>query len=1349
MEAADGFSNVSKTELLRGVVVEKLTAAAQEILAVVERTVACYEEEASGLRQEIDRQRRQLENLLQPRIKLETIDDQFPVCELAVEGAASLPQEEQQHKYESNDQFPVCEPAAGGGAELVEEEEQHKYEMRVEDSRSLGLMCYTEAQMEEEEDQEPLTEPDYQVFSRLLTPTVESDRRSSAGKPRVHALQDHIDLRIRVLEDSLIKVVSADMFKKYAMQEVKCPRGLQEADFLDLLRSTFPQLADRRPFDFFTADKTKRLQPVRVKPLTPEEIDRHISSTGHSALYIRLKDLSSETDAAVRRTQEALKSTELLPRSQTNVAAPASPPPAPDQTRLSSPRVKSDRRKPGRPRTSERQNHVDLRIRILEDSQLGVLSPNVFQMCPVLELQCPRGLQEADFLHLLRSTFPQLAARRPFDFFTIDRTKTLQPLRVETRTPEEIHRAAGHSALYIRLKPPEEIQTRDKGPLQKKDAATCSPSIDQTKLYKRVKSDRNSFSRTQTGEPQNLVDLRIFILEDSQIDVLSCSVYKKYAVQALQCPGGLREADFLDLLRSTFPQLAAGRPFDFFTTDKTKKLQPLRVKPLTPEEINRHIRSTGHSALYIRLKAQEEVQISEEELHRADADKYSSSTSDQTRLNTRVKSDRISFSRPQTGEPQNLVDLRIFILEDSQIDVLSCSVYKKYAVQALQCPGGLREADFLDLLRSTFPQLAAGRPFDFFTTDKTKKLQPLRVKPLTPEEINRHIRSTGHSALYIRLKAQEEVQISEEELHRADADKYSSFTSDQTRLNTRKMAELSEEIKEVICNTLPRISEETQWQIITKLQSSGLESREDLKHVQQEDLAGLLPAVQLRKLLNAFRSEVETLELDQVIPTSSPQSGASFESPSLSSGPAPHPSQLSNTALSPGRAGLGYPSSSLYAVPSQILNSWSETFQVPWPQMPQEILSAVADGRRPKPVERRQMVRVLVDEMRKFETNPSRSECLTVVRNIIRQYPKSFADITPNGSLLGRGYMSLLIQVKNRVDNVNRGSRGRRAFRSGSTFKRGQSDTYGCTRLQPELPPEETDETMEQSRQTLEEIYKQEGAGGAVRADVKDLMKLTFCLQRHHINVLPPPSVADLKSKWPFLFTQRYIFAHFESLTDISVLRSFEVAMEECGRAITEYFRWKPSNKDVMDVLSNRKDKEMALHIVQLLMAHFGENLSGLVLIIDESATAADVETTFTLPASPRLILLVTGRTGQVSIGRWMITLEGRVISEGITPTFLTGLAAVFAIYYIFNLHYQDEAARTLEFIQRRFIDINPERRTKAIRGKLVSKKAGVIVQKKSTAVNARVSTLLKNLTDFEWDCVQQPSPVQQLDITT
>lgn len=70
-ETLDGLSNMSKAEILRGIVTEKLTTAAQEILAVVERTVAGYEEEASGFRREISRQKRQLELLLQPRVRLE------------------------------------------------------------------------------------------------------------------------------------------------------------------------------------------------------------------------------------------------------------------------------------------------------------------------------------------------------------------------------------------------------------------------------------------------------------------------------------------------------------------------------------------------------------------------------------------------------------------------------------------------------------------------------------------------------------------------------------------------------------------------------------------------------------------------------------------------------------------------------------------------------------------------------------------------------------------------------------------------------------------------------------------------------------------------------------------------------------------------------------------------------------------------------------------------------------------------------------------------------------------------------------------------------------------------------
>lgn len=54
----------------------------------------------------------------------------------------------------------------------------------------------------------------------------------------------------------------------------------------------------------------------------------------------------------------------------------------------------------------------------------------------------------------------------------------------------------------------------------------------------------------------------------------------------------------------------------------------------------------------------------------------------------------------------------------------------------------------------------------------------------------------------------------------------------------------------------------------------------------------------------------------------------------------------------------------------------------------------------------------------------------------------------------------------------------------------------------------------------------------------------------------------------------------------------------------------------------------------------------------------------------------------------------------------------------------------------RHFIDINPERGTKAKKGKVVSKKKGVMVQNKSSAINTHVAMLLKNLLDFEWNFI-------------
>ncbi|KAM7366696.1 hypothetical protein PAMP_016111 [Pampus punctatissimus] len=601
--AAD--TDMSKVELMRGIISEKLTVAAQEILAVVERIVAGYEEEASGFRQEIDRQRRQLEVLLQPQVKLERRDEQ--------------------------QLFPVCE--AAGGGDLHEEEEQYKYEPRVEDSGSLGL----EEQEERAADQEYLAPLDYEMASWSVSPRVRSVRRSAS---RRRTSEKHIDLRIRILEDSQISVLSVNVFQKYPLQQLQCPLGLQEADFLQLLRSSFPQLAADEPFDVFTTDRGKKLLPLTVKTLTPEEICRSIRSAGHSALYIRLKRMFYCFEAQ----EEPLVSYEELH-------------PAVDG-RLSSPTVEPHRKKHGRRRTGETQGCIRLRICILEDSQISVLSPlGMFKEQRHSFLQTATASvkkMEADFLQLLRSSFPQLAADEPFDVFTTDRGKKLLPLTVKTLTPEEICRSiqsAGHSALYIRLKTQEELQSTDDElqASQRRDAADSHPRYTRS-VSPRVQSDRRSSSRRRTSEPQKHVELRIRILGDSRISMLSPNgtfkeapplftvrlkatrinlfqPLEKYPLQQLQCPLGLQEADFLQLLRSSFPQLAADEPFDVFITGRGKKLLPLTVKTLTPEEICRRIRSVGHSVVYIRLKEQEERHLQIKEDSPPTADQSSPNTS--------------------------------------------------------------------------------------------------------------------------------------------------------------------------------------------------------------------------------------------------------------------------------------------------------------------------------------------------------------------------------------------------------------------------------------------------------------------------------------------------------------------------------------------------------------------------------------------------------------------------------------------------------------------------------------------------------------------------------------------------
>ncbi|XP_034535228.1 zinc finger protein 502-like isoform X3 [Notolabrus celidotus] len=233
---------MSKGSSLRGFISERLSAASLEILAAVDRIVSEYEEEASGFRLQIDRQKKQLEVLLQPEV---TAD-------------------------------------------------------RAGVKRCRRVRTSEEEEREDEEEESARPAPSGSRF-----------KKRKPCRPQIGVTQTHVDLRIRILEDPGISVLSNSVLETCPLLKLKCPRGLQEGDFLDLLRSSFPQLTgDDRLFDILTSDKRRRLRPLRLKAVTPEEIHRNISCTDwkKSPIYIRLKTLKetqkNEEDTDPLRTRE-------------------------------------------------------------------------------------------------------------------------------------------------------------------------------------------------------------------------------------------------------------------------------------------------------------------------------------------------------------------------------------------------------------------------------------------------------------------------------------------------------------------------------------------------------------------------------------------------------------------------------------------------------------------------------------------------------------------------------------------------------------------------------------------------------------------------------------------------------------------------------------------------------------------------------------------------------------------------------------------------------------------------------------------------------------------------------------
>ncbi|XP_023821993.1 zinc finger and SCAN domain-containing protein 2 isoform X4 [Oryzias latipes] len=521
----------SKADILRGIITEKLSIATRDILAVVERTVADYEEEASGFRRRIARQERQLE-LLQPRVRLRR-----PLLEPEPRGYEELAVQEPPKEE-------LLPPPRVGTKKKktvflgVEDSVRLHFPKKNDDEDDDdGAGAFDDEASDEEEQLAEQVQPSASSREKSKDPDFELPRRPQRRPVRPSSSPTHLNLRIRFIKDPNVDVLHSSVFKDTIVRDLSFPQSLQESDFVDLLRSSFPPLAESdKDFEIHTLNQSKRLIKLQLKTMAPREIIRSMKSNARQAtvLFIKLKRPEAEKKSE-ETSEEKLKgaSEEIKEKSEeekeekpeedneemedshvsTVEDTPSSTDAVPEEEDVAGPSSRPQRHpvRPIRYWTSSSPTHLNLRIRFIKDPNVDMLHSSVLQNTIVRDLSFPQSLQESEFVDLIRSSFPPLAeSDKDFEIHTLNGSQRLIKLPLKTMSPREIVRSMKSNApratvLFIKLKRPE---------AEKKSEETSEEKLKGTSEEIKEKSEEEKEEKPEEDN-EEMEDSHVSTVEDT------------------------------------------------------------------------------------------------------------------------------------------------------------------------------------------------------------------------------------------------------------------------------------------------------------------------------------------------------------------------------------------------------------------------------------------------------------------------------------------------------------------------------------------------------------------------------------------------------------------------------------------------------------------------------------------------------------------------------------------------------------------------------------------------------------------------------------------------------------------
>ncbi|XP_054720517.1 LOW QUALITY PROTEIN: uncharacterized protein LOC129230137 [Uloborus diversus] len=265
---------------------------------------------------------------------------------------------------------------------------------------------------------------------------------------------------------------------------------------------------------------------------------------------------------------------------------------------------------------------------------------------------------------------------------------------------------------------------------------------------------------------------------------------------------------------------------------------------------------------------------------------------------------------------------------------------------------------------------------------------------------------------------------------------------------------------------------------------------------------------------------------------------------------------------------------------------------VSWHLLPEEATQNLERGEKLRAVDFRFMVRVIVDDILKKNSTPSKNFVAKVAEQCVKKYPLLKDKF--NAVTLGTGYDNLAYRFYTRVENVRRKPN---SCQDSSPIKkrRVQIDSYGCTAFEPPLPQDISVDELLTKKGILQHLSISDEADRAI-----ELMKETYYQQRMAIN--KNAVMEELMVNWPIMFTERGIEAHFHLLSDIKLTDVLRNSVLSKGRSLLSFFR-SQSRKEVKAFMAesdmNICSPNELLLLVLGLAKHFDE-LTEAVFFIDE-----------------------------------------------------------------------------------------------------------------------------------------------------